>query len=317
MKNFGFSTVKIILIMAGVVALIGFIAYLRGNAGMDTFRSSYVTGYEGDFTEFSYTLKYPEDQFMITGKGRKASITEFENGNVHALTFFWNGAAGFASTREFWENQGSCSACTESESVMRLRSAKEVLGFEDEKKEYAIASLGDFFLIAEFMKPADAARDVLATFAFATRPAPIPNEFLEGGDATSTIVERTISFNIFLMNQKLAPVKDCTEVVAVMRMVPATPGVGRAALEMLLQGPTRADLGEGYTSNIPTGSVLNSLKIVDGEARADFNAKIEEGGGSCSMAARMAQITETLKQFPTVKSVKLSVEGRTEDIFQP
>ena len=50
---------------------------------------------------------------------------------------------------------------------------------------------------------------------------------------------------------------------------------------------------------------------------SDFNNLTESGGGSCSMASRYAQIENTLKQFPTVSSVKLSINGRTGDIFQP
>jgi len=35
------------------------------------------------------------------------------------------------------------------------------------------------------------------------------------------------------------------------------------------------------------------------------------------VAAIRAQIRETLKQFPTVDEVIISIDGRTEDILQP
>jgi spore germination protein GerM len=35
------------------------------------------------------------------------------------------------------------------------------------------------------------------------------------------------------------------------------------------------------------------------------------------MAMRVAQIRQTLLQFPTVKNITLSIEGQTEPIFQP
>jgi len=35
------------------------------------------------------------------------------------------------------------------------------------------------------------------------------------------------------------------------------------------------------------------------------------------VTAIRAQITETLKQFPTVENVVISIDGRTEDILQP
>jgi spore germination protein GerM len=40
-------------------------------------------------------------------------------------------------------------------------------------------------------------------------------------------------------------------------------------------------------------------------------------GGSCRVAAIRAQITDTLKQFPPVDEVIISIDDRTEDILQP
>lgn len=110
---------------------------------------------------------------------------------------------------------------------------------------------------------------------------------------------------------------ECGEVAVVSRTIPKTTRVGKAALEELLKGPTTEEEIGGYNTDIPSGSKLNSLVIVNGEARADFNAVTEAGGGSCSMAARTNQIRRTLLQFPTVKTVVLSIDGRTKDIFQP
>lgn len=109
----------------------------------------------------------------------------------------------------------------------------------------------------------------------------------------------------------------CDVVFPVMKIVPITQAVARAALEELLVGPTDEEKGQGYFTSIPDGSKLNSISIVDGQAKVDFNEVTESGGGSCSMAARVAQITQTLLQFPTITSVKISINGRTEDIFQP
>lgn len=103
----------------------------------------------------------------------------------------------------------------------------------------------------------------------------------------------------------------------VLRIIPKTTKVGTAALEELLKGPTAEEKADGYTTNIPSGSKLNSLVIVNGEARADFNATTESGGGTTSMLARTNQIKKTLLQFPTIKNVTISIDGRTKDIFQP
>ncbi|MBI2035967.1 MAG: GerMN domain-containing protein [Candidatus Liptonbacteria bacterium] len=111
--------------------------------------------------------------------------------------------------------------------------------------------------------------------------------------------------------------ESCDKVFSVTRVIPKTQAVAKATLEELIKGPSAQEKTSGFGSAIPTGSKLNSISIVNGEARVDFNATAESGGGSCSMGLRKKQITETLMQFPTVKSVKLSVEGRMGDIFQP
>ena len=63
---------------------------------------------------------------------------------------------------------------------------------------------------------------------------------------------------------------------------------------------------------------IQSLTVEDGVAKIDFDEQMEfQMGGSCRVAAIWAQITETLKQFPTIDSVEVSINGRTEDILQP
>ena len=63
---------------------------------------------------------------------------------------------------------------------------------------------------------------------------------------------------------------------------------------------------------------IQGLTIENGVAKVDFSEQLEfQVGGSCRVAAIRAQITDTLKQFPTVDSVVISIDGRTEDVLQP
>lgn len=112
---------------------------------------------------------------------------------------------------------------------------------------------------------------------------------------------------------------ECNDVVATERMITKTEKVATMALEELLKGPTAEEKAKGYITVVPVGSKLNSLVIVNGEARADFNAVTESGGGSCGMGVRTAQIYQTLLQFPTIKTIKLSIDGQDNPslIFQP
>jgi len=133
----------------------------------------------------------------------------------------------------------------------------------------------------------------------------------------SEALPETIKIKVYFNNNKMDPEFSCNKVFAVEREIPKTLGVAKAAIEELLKGPTDLEKEQGYLTSIPSDSKLNNISIINGVAQVDFNDKTEWGGGSCSMAARVAQITQTLLQFPTITSVKLSINGRTEDIFQP
>jgi spore germination protein GerM len=85
----------------------------------------------------------------------------------------------------------------------------------------------------------------------------------------------------------------------------------------LLNGPTDAELAEGYDMLIPEGARLNSLKIENGIAAADFNATFNAVAGSCRVSGIRAEIEATLKQFPGVSGVIISVDGDSDIALQP
>jgi spore germination protein GerM len=114
------------------------------------------------------------------------------------------------------------------------------------------------------------------------------------------------------------------------RRIPRTPAVGRAALELLLEGPQQA----GLSTALPTPEEVQTypgrqsdwgdrvrvlgLTIEDGVATANFSQEMHAyGGGSARVAMIREQITRTLKQFPTVDEVRIAVAGETEGVLQP
>lgn len=111
---------------------------------------------------------------------------------------------------------------------------------------------------------------------------------------------------------------DCTQTTKVDRTVLKTIETAYISLWELLKGPSAAEKQSGYSTSIPENVKINSLRISNGTADADFSHELEQGvAGSCRVAAIRAQITNTLKQFPTIKNVVISINGRTEDILQP
>ncbi|MFA6424011.1 MAG: GerMN domain-containing protein [Candidatus Magasanikbacteria bacterium] len=111
---------------------------------------------------------------------------------------------------------------------------------------------------------------------------------------------------------------DCASVYPVNRAIKPTLAVGRAALEELFRGLVAGESELGYLTNLNTGVKIQKLTIENGIAKVDFSEELQSGvGGSCKVTAIRSQITQTLKQFPTVREVIISIDGNIEDILQP
>jgi spore germination protein GerM len=124
---------------------------------------------------------------------------------------------------------------------------------------------------------------------------------------------------LFFSNSEQDPnALDCSAVFPVSRELPSNPSVARMALTELLKGPTREEVSQGYYSSINEGVRLQGLDIQDGVARIDFDRTfVAEVAGSCQVEAIRAQVTHTLIQFPSVKSVVITVAGEVSESFQP
>lgn len=131
-------------------------------------------------------------------------------------------------------------------------------------------------------------------------------------------VSDNIIVKAYFNNSNLDPEASCNKVFPVEREIPKTQAVARAAIEELLKGPIDEEKSQGFFTSINTGVKIQSLTIENGVAKIDFDEQLEfQVGGSCRVAAIRAEITQTLKQFPTVKNVVISINNRTEDILQP
>lgn len=130
--------------------------------------------------------------------------------------------------------------------------------------------------------------------------------------------QKDLTVKAYFNNSKMDPEYSCYKVFSVNREIPHTKATARAAVEELLKGPTAAEKADGFFTSINENVKINSLVIENKTAKIDFNEQIEyQLGGSCRVSAIRAQITETLKQFSTIDSVVISVNGRAEDVLQP
>jgi sporulation and spore germination protein/immunoglobulin-like protein involved in spore germination len=125
--------------------------------------------------------------------------------------------------------------------------------------------------------------------------------------STTTPPAETIDVRAyFLMGEKVA---------AAHRQVAVTQAVATAAMRELLAGPSAGDRDAGMATAVPAGTRLLGISIAGGTATVDLSGAFESGGGSLSMTARLAQVTFTLTQFPTVGQVVFELDGKPVTVF--
>ncbi|MDD4990575.1 MAG: GerMN domain-containing protein, partial [Candidatus Pacebacteria bacterium] len=117
-----------------------------------------------------------------------------------------------------------------------------------------------------------------------------------------------MALKVYFSNSEMNPnMQDCGQVFPVERVVVKTQQTAQAALSQLFNGPTDIEKANGYTSwfSPQTADILESVNIKDGIAyvnlKHDFTSIISGVSSSCGGVEFLAEMTQTLKQFPTIK----------------
>lgn len=79
-----------------------------------------------------------------------------------------------------------------------------------------------------------------------------------------------------------------------------------AAFEQLLAGPSNQ---AEYTTTIPEGTQLLSLKTTEQGVKVDLSQEFTTGGGSAAMSTRLAQIIYTASSLDANTPIWISIEG--------
>jgi hypothetical protein len=93
------------------------------------------------------------------------------------------------------------------------------------------------------------------------------------------------------------------------RSEPFTPGIGRASLNALLEGPSGAERAAGVGTAVPSGTTLLGLTISGGIARVDVSSEFRRSGETPFTPLQIGQVVYTIGQFSTVKRVVIEVNG--------
>lgn len=134
----------------------------------------------------------------------------------------------------------------------------------------------------------------------------------------ATIDPSLRALEIYFGNTESDPKGECEKVIPAIRSIAKVEKIGTAALQELLKGPNDEEKALGFLTSLPADAKLQTFTIEGTEGRPDFTAELDKGiAGSCRVLAIRAQIEKTVLQFSTIQTVRISVEGKTEDILQP
>lgn len=112
----------------------------------------------------------------------------------------------------------------------------------------------------------------------------------------------------------------CGDVFAVSREVAAEDPIGEAVVA-LLEGPTPAERDEGYGGwfTEETAGMLLGYRTENGVTYVDFadlRPVIPNASTSCGSAALLAQLNETLGQFPGLGEPRYSINGDVDAFYE-
>lgn len=186
-------------------------------------------------------------------------------------------------------------------------------GFVTAQKDWMTQDFVPFIGEIEFETP-EVARGELVLKK--DNPSDLPEYDKSMSIPVSFLLEKTTVQLFFSDINKDPQGFECNKTYPVSRVVSKVSGIARKAIEELLKGTTTEESLAGIKTTIPKGVVLQSISIEGGVARVDFNLALE-GGGSCRVAAIRSQIANTLRQFPSVSEVVISVNGNSAEALQP
>lgn len=93
------------------------------------------------------------------------------------------------------------------------------------------------------------------------------------------------------------------------------PATATGAVRALLAGPNRYERAHGRSTAIPSGTALRSLTLRRHIATVDLSGRYDDGGGSLSMRARLAQVVFTATRFSGVHKVAFEIDGKPVTSF--
>jgi hypothetical protein len=131
--------------------------------------------------------------------------------------------------------------------------------------------------------------------------------------------QKTLTISVYFGHKNIS-LNDCSQTLALKRVIPYTTGVAYSALEQLFLGPTKEEQQAGYFSVWGNdSSILKSIHIDNGTAYVDLHdirPVLQNISSSCGSSAAFAQLNATLTQFSTIHSVRIAIDGSPKTFYE-
>jgi germination protein M len=156
-----------------------------------------------------------------------------------------------------------------------------------------------------------------STTATPSTTTTVPATSSTSAPTTTSTAPATEGIVVYFLLEELEADAGGPFLVPVFREIQAGSDMPMAALEALVDGPDDGET-EGIPSistAIPEGSSVLGVTVEEGLASVDLSDEFDDGGGSFSMFARLAQVVFTLTRIDGIDQVEFLIEGEPVTVF--
>jgi hypothetical protein len=143
----------------------------KNQAPSQVYTGQITTGFEGYFTNTTYSFKYNPAEFIIEIQPQQSNlvhIRDLQSGAVHVMEIFNNDGAGFQNSQDAWNNLKLCTDCKKINNNTSIKDSTGMLTFENDKSEWIIFQHDPGFVIFQMVKPFDKVKSVVESLTLKT-----------------------------------------------------------------------------------------------------------------------------------------------------
>lgn len=160
--------------------------------------------------------------------------------------------------------------------------------------------------------------EVITTSVPATSTTqPLTTTTTQPPTTTTTTIPARAGAVVYFLLEELEDDAAGPFLVPVYRDVSSSEDPAQQAVDLLLEGPTDEEMAglPAISTAIPDGTDALDGSTEDGLATVNLSDEFDDGGGSFSMFARLAQVVYTLTRIEGVDEVEFLIEGEPVTVF--